>query len=148
VGTAAVLLAVPLLAGTHLWAGASSLSPADKPAGVTDRLDVTGRDNPLTFDAPASTVAKASARRKGADVAAAKSAAPRQEEATALDDWEYTQFFVGNQFVPPPRIIRLRDGTIIEVIFTLRFFHRHLSLIPFTFIIRPARPVRPVSPHA
>ena len=29
-----------------------------------------------------------------------------------LDDWEYTQFFVGNQFVPPPRIIRLRDGWI------------------------------------
>jgi hypothetical protein len=140
VGTAAILLAVPLLAVTHLWAGTSSLSPADNPAGLTDRFDVLGRDNPLTFDAPASTLAKASARKKGADVAAAKLAAPSQDETTVLDDWEYTQFFRGNQYVPPPRIIRLRDGTIIKIVFTLRFFHRHLSLVPHIIIIRPASP--------
>ena len=101
--TAIVLFAVPLGALAFLGPG---LVPA-----AADSIAAAAplSTNPLTFDAPAQTVAQTAAQQRDAARQAARLSLEKQEEATVLDDWHYTTGIhlgglgsLSHSYVPPP----------------------------------------------
>ena len=168
--TAAALFAVPLVALIQLGPGLVPGLAGD--AAAAPAAPEATPINPLTFDAPARTVERAAVEQKDANRAAARLTAAKQEEATLLDDWHFTQspFMQSNQFFPifvdfadmffsfdPAnfgfsfRFITIIDlpipgfGNILIILPSPppRFFHRHSGGAPPIIIVINPPPVSP-----